>query len=308
MRQQLKLRKLEDKRFWSTQTMIALSSQLPCKETNQNERYFQVLLTQGNVQIEAFLACEEALTVIWPQSAHFPWAIIPQNYLMDVLIQYDLPVTIDGFEGEFSVTPQGIVQKIARTALWVSSSLGALFITDASGLSLASPERCAAVPIIVDFVLGITRLSISLLNSIAVGDILLIERMVNLLTVGDTVLLKFAEYSRENVMMENISVSDELFVEESCVEEMSSTKPAFDVKKLNVDVRFILHKRMMSIEELSALQAGSLVSLPENTELNVILEVNGYVFARGELVQVGNRLGVEIQPEPNKSIVEVEHD
>ncbi|QJD69758.1 hypothetical protein HG421_20100 [Xanthomonas campestris pv. badrii] len=51
----------------------------------------------------------------------------------------------------------------------------------------------------------------------------------------------------------------------------------------------------MSVDEIMALKQGDTVALDESCEALVTLMLNGKAVARGELMAVGDKLGVRIQ-------------
>ncbi|MBB3804626.1 flagellar motor switch protein FliN/FliY [Xanthomonas arboricola] len=51
----------------------------------------------------------------------------------------------------------------------------------------------------------------------------------------------------------------------------------------------------MSVDEIMALKQGDIVALDESCEALVTLVLNGKPVARGELMAVGDKLGVRIQ-------------
>ena len=51
----------------------------------------------------------------------------------------------------------------------------------------------------------------------------------------------------------------------------------------------------MSVEKLSSLQQGNLLDLDIRPENGVMLVVNGKVFGNGELVLIGDNVGVRIK-------------
>ncbi len=66
------------------------------------------------------------------------------------------------------------------------------------------------------------------------------------------------------------------------------------VDHVDVRVETYLGATSMTIAELNALKAGSVVPLEAALNALVELRVNGVTFAQGELVAVGDKFGVRI--------------
>lgn len=66
------------------------------------------------------------------------------------------------------------------------------------------------------------------------------------------------------------------------------------VEAIEAPVRFDLGETLATIGALQSLQEGYVFELPRRVEDAVTISVNGAVVARGELVRVGERLGVRV--------------
>lgn len=72
----------------------------------------------------------------------------------------------------------------------------------------------------------------------------------------------------------------------------------FDVARLPVTVEVVLCQLQQRVGELAALQPGTVFNLPPNAWGRLQLRVNGQTVAEGELVQVGDQLGVQLHQAP----------
>lgn len=79
----------------------------------------------------------------------------------------------------------------------------------------------------------------------------------------------------------------------------ASEARGLDTLPLTLDVT--LCRLDMSLGELAALEAGSVVTLPDSASQRVELGYNGRRLAVGELVQVGDRLGVKLAQVPGRA-------
>ena len=66
-------------------------------------------------------------------------------------------------------------------------------------------------------------------------------------------------------------------------------------RKLPVKIEFEIGRIEMSVGELSTLQSGYVFALPAHLEgANVVIRANGRAAGRGEVVAVGDTLGVRL--------------
>ncbi|MGY8564895.1 FliM/FliN family flagellar motor switch protein [Paracidovorax citrulli] len=77
-----------------------------------------------------------------------------------------------------------------------------------------------------------------------------------------------------------------------------ATGTGIDIRRLPVTVDVVLCQLQQSIAELDGLQPGTVFNLPHDAWKQLQLRVNGQVVARGELVQVGDQLGVQLAQAP----------
>lgn len=74
--------------------------------------------------------------------------------------------------------------------------------------------------------------------------------------------------------------------------------PGLDVARLPVTVEVVLCQLQQRVGDLAALQPGTVFNLPPDAWTQLQLRVNGQTIARGELVQVGEQLGVQLHQAP----------
>ena len=66
------------------------------------------------------------------------------------------------------------------------------------------------------------------------------------------------------------------------------------IPNLEVTLRFGVGSAVKKLEELASVQPGHIFETDMPLEQPVTIEVNGAVIGRGELVQVGDKLGVRV--------------
>ncbi|MDW2350086.1 FliM/FliN family flagellar motor switch protein, partial [Escherichia coli] len=68
----------------------------------------------------------------------------------------------------------------------------------------------------------------------------------------------------------------------------------FNKAELPVKIEFVLGKKIMNLYEIDDLCAKRIISLLPESEKNIEIRVNGALTGYGELVEVDDKLGVEI--------------
>lgn len=116
-------------------------------------------------------------------------------------------------------------------------------------------------------------------------------------------LLDYALYEEEGIMQEE---QDELFLEgapplEEPLDEFKGEKLAevkeatTSIKQTPMNLVIEVSKVSMTLEKLLQLQPGNVLELPVSPEKGVNLTLNGKVIGRGELLYLGEALGVKIK-------------
>jgi type III secretion system YscQ/HrcQ family protein len=170
----------------------------------------------------------------------------------------------------------------------------------AAATPLAAPLR--ALRVRTD--LGIARLCLPLhrLRGLAPGAVLLLDQLLPVARTGGRRLYSF------DFTLETISVNTPFdFLDDddgsaeiapSAPAPTAATAPGIDIKRLPVNVDVVLCQLQHAVGELDGLQPGTVFHLPADAWKQLQLRVNGQLIARGELVQVGDQLGVQLAQAP----------
>ncbi|MBP0581307.1 type III secretion system cytoplasmic ring protein SctQ [Labrys sp. LIt4] len=171
-------------------------------------------------------------------------------------------------------------------------------LDDASGRPAAHRLE---LPLPVSLWWGATSLSLGELRSLQPGDVVMTDGWTR---GAQTVLVVLAE--RRAALAEPIGQSGRLVSAPTplsktrwgwIMEEPQSANGQPDdtgLEDLPVTVVFELARMTMPLREVSRLAAGSIVPLPELSEPAVDLVANGRRIGRGEIVKVGDGMGVRI--------------
>lgn len=143
----------------------------------------------------------------------------------------------------------------------------------------------------VDYRIGVARVAVRRLSALRVHDIVLFDMVYGVAYAATQRLFHF------NFSMEHIAVEDILSHLESNAMDLAEPTPApagLDVSVLSLSIDVVLCRMQQTVGELNDIQQGVTLQLPEDAHRSVRLLVNQQCVAIGEVVQVGERLGVQI--------------
>jgi type III secretion system YscQ/HrcQ family protein len=136
------------------------------------------------------------------------------------------------------------------------------------------------------FSTGSSYLSARELNRLECEDVLLINNSLRELIVNNHVLAIYCPLE-EGIMIEETVMSAD------AAETFNAQ--ASGAKQVPVKLHFVVHEMVMSLHELSELQAGDVLPCAPFEDKHISVYANGTLLAKGELVMIEGRPGVEIQ-------------
>ncbi|MDE3055576.1 MAG: type III secretion system cytoplasmic ring protein SctQ [Verrucomicrobiota bacterium] len=147
--------------------------------------------------------------------------------------------------------------------------------------------------------------TLTLRVGLEIGKVTLSEREWKEVTIGDLLFLESASYDPEQgegialLKTENIALCQAQIlrnritvqpIQEEIVEE--ETPQSLETIPLTLSVE--LARLQLPLSRLAALQPGNLLELPLDPAKPVSLTLHGKLLAKGELVQIGNKVGLQI--------------
>lgn len=167
--------------------------------------------------------------------------------------------------------------------------------------AIAAPLQALRLPV----ELGIARLRLPLhrLRGLAPGAVLLLDQLHPVARTGGRRLYSF------DFTLETIAVNTPFdFLDDddgsadiappAVAPAADAPAAGIDIKRLPVNVDVVLCQLQHAIGELDGLQPGTVFHLPVDAWKQLQLRVNGQLIAHGELVQVGDQLGVQLAQAP----------
>lgn len=269
---------------------IALTAHYPNEQIVTDSHHFVLVLQQPKLQLTVYLPIEIALSQYLTMLAPLPWLSIPASYLIELLQEQLTTISIPQL-GEFQiqVTQFACLQE-PIDAIRITSSLGLILIVDANGIAPLKENGYANLPLQVRFSIGYSRLKQQLFRTLQTGDILLLQQSQTSLSVETLPLFHYTWQPKGNIMLEQPIVSDQ--DDQNASSESSAT--IFDLNQLPLKVDFILQRQTFSLNTIKSWQSGTQLILNSDAHCAIALEINGQPFAKGELIQVGEQLAVEL--------------
>lgn len=182
---------------------------------------------------------------------------------------------------------------------------------------LGGAVSVAGLPVALRFRIGTSTVPFVSLAGIEPGDVLIIRSPRNVAEVGGKPFCGFKHEGMDIMLNEEIDEApdwdddglDEAMNEEDAryAQARGDDTPAksddatqgldakFDVGNVPVKLEFVLHEEPMTVDELARLHTGAVLQMRKGTQTNVAVRANGLLIAKGELVQVGEHLAVELK-------------
>jgi type III secretion protein Q len=175
----------------------------------------------------------------------------------------------------------------------VPSREGMVLLAGDNVLLPAEPRRMSlpgALALELTMSLGTARLTRRSLDRLRPNDVLLIPQGPFIARISDKQLFLFSIHA-EHIIVDHILANDA--ADESMLADASSP-PAVALASLPIDIQVVLCRSRQTLEQLATMVPGTTFPLAADAHLQVELTVNGQTVAQGELVQVGEGLGVQI--------------
>lgn len=152
----------------------------------------------------------------------------------------------------------------------------------------------------IHFVIGFSKTCYRTIVDIEVGDVLLISNNFAYAVIYNTKICDLI-YPEELKMVDHFEYeedfeTDDFDIKKSEIEinDENNYQQINSFEDLPVKIEFVLGKKIMNLYEIDDLCAKRIISLLPEAEKNIEIRVNGALTGYGELVEVDDKLGVEI--------------
>ncbi|AMC33551.1 FliM/FliN family flagellar motor switch protein [Janthinobacterium sp. B9-8] len=229
-----------------------------------------------------------------PSLAGIAWHCVDEKLLWNLLVEELTQLT--GTEHGLDLTHIEVLDLLStpleHALPCVSTLSGGLFVEalEQEAHQLDANFDFNAVKIELAANLGRSHLAYQTIPTLVLGDVLLIKEIDCQLNCGTHPLFTFELYE------EQLMLQDYAEQEASIGIVPESENQLLDLKKVPVELTFVLFKKMLSMAQLQSMDLGNVIDLPIEAQKHVEIYINKVCFAGGELVQLDDgRLGVEIQ-------------
>ena len=244
------------------------------------------------------LVCRVRLTTWfhahWPDMQGLAWGRCDEGILQRLVNASFPPVQFDGpWFGCDRAHFLGRHDNVGEQALpCVDSREGPVWIEQFDAGLPSRPHALgwpSSVALPVDYRIGMARVPVRRLAKLRTMDVVLFDMVAGVAHVGEKPIFHF------NFSMEHIVVEDFLSnIESTDMDNVEPREEGVDVSALTLSLDVVLCRMQQTVGELNDMQQGVTLPLPENAHRSVRLMVDRQCVALGEVVQVGERLGVQI--------------
>ncbi|OMT17033.1 SctQ family type III secretion system cytoplasmic ring protein BsaV [Burkholderia pseudomallei] len=268
--------------------------------------YAALRATWRGVEHDGGVDLDDLMRRRYPALGALAWRALDRRYALDLLSGRDAAA-------ELPAPPGGWAH--VRLVDLVERALPAepLLCFDTPGraraLFRAFPDEAPAaravadiggVPLTMRFAIGTARLPLALLPAVAPGDVLLVCAPRNVVRIGARALCEFC-CEGENIMLNEPLADSAIDALHDASHDASHDEPtaahappAFDIDALPVTLEFVLHDERVTVAQLAGCHPGMVLPL-RGAPGEVTIRANGQPFGRGELIQVGEQLAVEVK-------------
>ncbi|HID7510676.1 TPA: YscQ/HrcQ family type III secretion apparatus protein [Enterobacter hormaechei] len=167
--------------------------------------------------------------------------------------------------------------------LRVMAKQGPLWLAQVPESGVNGAKTLAGLSWPLRFVVGDSRVSLSLFGRVAPGDVLLISTPLSEVRCYEKTLGCYQQYE-EGIIMEYQELQD----------VQDNADIARNMGQLPVQLEFVLHNHRVTLAGFQNLCQGQLLTLPADAERRVEIRANGARVGHGELVQLDGQLGIEV--------------
>lgn len=281
-------------------SMSILSTLYTSQSPISSAHYFKI---KGNNTLGSFTGIVEVSQVmdkIYPEKK-IDWELIPETYLYTLFSQKCSQILFP-----FSKEPMPLIidniclgeqEKLSYPV--INTEIGDIFICSFDKYyewTLSSKNKISAI---AQYQFGKSTMSFSLLKTLSLGDIVLIDSVDFSLIIGEKKWMRYQWQEGENaVILDEKLFANETEREESVEDTEITLQKNIELKAIQsipVTLSFLLANKTMLLEQIEELSPGQQITLPDNALRHITLIANGVAIAQGELIKVGERLAVEIQ-------------
>ncbi|STQ90223.1 FliM/FliN family flagellar motor switch protein [Iodobacter fluviatilis] len=237
---------------------------------------------------QGLLSLHEWLSCVSPALAEILGSTGDDGQLQALFMATPRPLEFAATELAYDSLQLGQKSQIPASAmLCLKTPQGRVWLTDIpavmKGQDKLDPAWLLTLPVQLIFEIGCSKLSQRAKARLGVGDVLLISEETHWVKSCDVRIGRYWQ-NEDGIMIER---EDEAHL-------ATPTEIPDLLAELPLRLEFILQQSTVSLSELGDLYLGQLLPLLPDAEKQIEVKTNGVLIARGELVLVDGRLGVEL--------------
>lgn len=277
--------------YWKDRGVVQIAANLPVEGMLLK---FKVAGTW-----EGIIDLDEWFINVMPDSARLASRAFSRNQLKELFVNCTVPFTPPHPEWVYENVEAELCDisdfQFIETCVAILGDTGKIWIVkwpypdEDNWLKKKNRPDMSQLPITINFELGRSHIRLALLRQLAEGDVVLINNISSDAVIHSKVVGTYQKIEG-NIMFTQY---EETYEKESGIEtESSPTLTARD--SIPVQLTFILEQRTVTLAEVENMYRGDVIPYEVNQEKQVIISANGVHIAKGELIWLGESLGIEV--------------
>lgn len=154
--------------------------------------------------------------------------------------------------------------------------------------------KCEHIPVELILRMGFSNITLLTLNKVNVGDILFVNRQTHDVVIQNKVIGHFTNDNGVymiNTIFYNDNINDTINDDDNLIESSDKLSSKGDIP---ITLEYILQKNKIPLSELESIFEGKVLPCDLAAENNIKIVANGVLIAKGNIIWIEDRLGVEI--------------
>lgn len=220
-------------------------------------------------------------------------ALFLNSYTINAFLPFELEFNAIYSDGKVNCSDRDYKNIIAM----LRTDYGNIWIHDIDNnlnhLSKLEKYKCDHIPVELILRMGFSNISVLTLNKINMGDILFINQQTYDVVIQNKVIGHFINDNgvyMVNANFCNKDIDDTISDNNNLIESSDKIRSKDDIP---ITLEYILQKKI-PLSELESIFQGKVLSCDLAAENNVKIVANGVLIAKGNIIWIEDRLGVEI--------------
>lgn len=221
-------------------------------------------------------------------------ALFLNSYTINELLPFELEFNAIYSNGKVNCNDSDYKNIIAM----LRTDYGNIWIHDIDNdlnyVSKLEKYKCDHIPVELTLRMGFSKITVLTLNKVNVGDILFVNQQTYDVVIQNKVIGRFT--NDNGVYMVNTNFYDENIDDEISDDNIliNSSDKIRSKDDIPITLEYILQKNKIPLSELESIFQGKVLPCDLAAENNVKIVANGVLIAKGNIICIEDRLGIEI--------------